>query len=1153
MTKALRKHIARSIRGSLGRYIAIMLIIALGVAFFAGLRATRPAMIAVAEQYFSDTSLYDFRLLSTLGFDEADAQAALDCDHVTAAEGSMTQDFLWVNEESEYVLRAHMLTEEVNTPLLVAGRMPAAENECLADGLWFGEDFIGQTILVSQTNDADTLDAFTCREYTVVGLADSPLYLDIARGTSTIGSGTVTAFILLPEEGFSLEVYTELYVKTDGSLDLYSEEYDALIDAVATPLEERMVLSLETRFDDYLSEGWDEITKAEQELAEEKLKAEAELEDARIKLEEAHEELLKGESELTEGWAQLQDAKDQLDSGASQIKSDYTSWEDALQYGWAQYNDSLRQLEDGLADGEAKLEESRQQLEELEQTWQSGQAELDAGWAEFNGYMDQWQAGYDEYAAGKAEYDAGIASYQQGMAGYEAARAELEASRDTISSLQYYTKLGELELKRLTLEGTKLILDANLPQLEEAKAELDAAYNELMTNRAPLDEAQAQLDELRAGLDDGWAQYNEGVAELERQRTEQGAALADAKVALEAFEAGIAAYYDGLDDWNEGRSALDEGWEEYHKGLQEYRDGLTDFQTTITDAEEDIAEAREELSELDGPELYTLKRSEAHAGYITFEGDSQIVENIASLFPVFFFLIAALVCSTTMTRMVDEDRTQIGSMRALGYSRGKILSKYIIYSASAATFGTLIGYFGGCYLFPLVIWTAYQILYNIPGYTCVFDPAMFVISLSAALLCSTGTAYLACRREMRSTPAELIRPKTPDAGKRILLERITPLWKRLNFLHKVTLRNIFRFKKRMFMMLIGIAGCTALVLVGFGVKDSVANIANFQFDDIQRYDISVNFEEVIPEQQLSRLLERYKDDTEATALVQMLAGDITGTEATKSISFVISDDPGFTDIFHLHLEQTEVPFPQDGEILITEKLSDLAGIQVGDTVTLSLSETERANVKVVGMVENYVSNYAYMNSATYEALFGKGFEPTTLLLRVNEDADEYAIAADLSQEHDVMNVSVVSDTRNMIANMMKSLDYVVALVLVCAGALAFIVLFNLGNINITERVREIATIKVLGFHAGETGAYVFRENMILSLMGIAIGLPLGKLLHRFIVNRLSIDLVSFKIVIAPVSYLLSAVMVFGFTVITDLVLRRKIAKINMAESLKSIE
>ena len=503
--------------------------------------------------------------------------------------------------------------------------------------------------------------------------------------------------------------------------------------------------------------------------------------------------------------------------------------------------------------------------------------------------------------------------------------------------------------------------------------------------------------------------------------------------------------------------------------------------------------------------------------------------------------------------MIDDERTQIGTLRALGYSRGSILAKYLLYSGSAAALGCVIGYFAGGYVFPFVIWTAYGMLYRIPGFVLLYDPVLFVIALAASLLCSAGTTYLALRIEMQNMPANLIRPKTPAVGKRIFLERITPLWKRLKFLHKVSLRNIFRFKKRMIMMILGIAGCTALVLTGFGIHDSVANIANFQFDDIQKYDVSAQFSDTLTEDKINEVESDHKSELDAATAVQMTSGDVTGGSITKSAYIVASDDPAITDIFDLHIDGETVPYPGKGEVLLTEKLAELTDIKTGDTVTVSVSDTEKAELKVAGLVENYVQNYLYMTGETYAMIADKGYEPKTLLLRVNDSADEYALSAALSKTDGVSSVSVVTDTRNMIDQMMQSLNYVVALVLISAGALAFIVLFNLGNINLTERVREIATIKVLGFHSRETGAYVFRENIILSMMGIVVGLPLGVLLHTFVLMQIRVDMVSFKAVIAPVSFLLTVVMVVLFTVITDLVMRKKITKIDMAESLKSIE
>lgn len=1156
MTKSLKKNIARSIRGSLGRYIAILLIITLGVAFLAGLRLTRLAMMAVATEYFSDAEFYDLRLLSTIGFDAEDVEAARKMDGITTAQGSVNADFIWQRDGEELVYRAHMITEGVNEPYLTAGRMPASADECLADAGRFSESMIGQTIQISDCNDADTRSSFAYEEYTVVGLAQSPLYLNIERGTTSLGNGSLTGFVMIPEDGFDFEYYTELYIKASADFELYSDEYDAMIDTLSDDAEDLVLQSLNQRLEGYILEAEEELAKAEAQLLEEEAKARQELADAKLLLDDAHRELIRGESELRDAERQLAQAKQQLDSGAEQMQSGFTSWESALAAGWQAYYDGMKAFEAGIAEGEQQLADSKKQLEELEVTWSEGQAELDAGWTEFNSYMDEWQAGYDEYAAALAEYEAGLAEYNAGMAAYEASKATLETDykNGTINGITYLYQLSQLENDRIKLQASKLVLDITKPTLDQAKAELDTSYATLMENRAPLDEAQAQLDELRAGLDDGWAQYNAGLTELETQKTEATAQMEDAKANLEQFESGIAAYYSGADELAKGRSSIADGWVDYNSGLEEYNDGLAELEETLADAWDEIEEGKEDIEEMrsEGPTLYVLDRS-INSGYVSFENDSMIVQNLAGIFPIFFFLIAALVCSTTMTRMVDDDRTQIGTLRALGYSRGSILAKYIIYAASASTIGCLLGYFGGGYLFPLVIWTAYGMLYNIPGYLCIYDGVLFTIALAASLLCSAGTTYLACRREMASTPADLIRPKTPSAGKRILLERITPLWKRLKFLHKVTLRNIFRFKKRMFMMILGIGGCTALVLTGFGVKDSVANIANFQFDDIQKYDISITCEHTVSDAWVDKLMDEYGGNVEQHAVALMSSGDLTGSEATKTVYFMVSDDPNMTNIFDLHLNGQTVPFPDTGSIVISEKLADLAGVKVGDTVTLSVSDTDSGSVKVVGLVENYVMNYVYMTGETYNQIFTDPFEPTTLLVRLNEDVDEYSISASISKERDVASVSVISDTRSMIDNMMVSLNYVVALILICAGALAFIVLFNLGNINITERVREIATIKVLGFHSGETGAYVFRENVILSIMGIIIGLPLGVLLHAFVMAQIRVDMVTFKVVIHPISFVFTVIMVMLFTLITDLVLRRKIARIDMAESLKSIE
>lgn len=1152
MTKTLRKNLRRAITGSLGRYIAILLIILLGVAFLTGLRLTRPVMIATETAYLDRTAFYDLRLLSTIGFDEDDVAAVAKAEGVSAAEGSVSADFIWTRNGEAFVYRAHALTESINTPELAAGTMPTRGDECLLDAGRFSADMIGQTVTLSDENDADTLECFTYREYTVTGLAYSPLYLSVDRGTTSLGSGSLSGFVLLPPEGFDTEYFTELYVKGEGSFAPYSDDYDDFIETLSDAVEQDATLSVEARFDRLVSDGEQEIADAEQELSDKEAEAKAELDDAKQQLDDAATELADGEAELSDAKAELDDAKRRLDAGAEQLQSGFTSWQSALDAGWAAYQDGQRALNSAIAEGKQTLADSLKQLEENEKLYEAGKAEFDAGKQQYEEYLALWEQGKAQYDAGLAEYGQGRASYEDGLAQYEAARAQFDAVKDTLPPETAAAQEAQLEATRVTLEQTAAALDAAQAQLAETDATLTEQKAQLDATKAQLDESEIKLSQTRTLLDVGWNDYHDGTALLERQQAQQQAKLDSAYASLIDFQSGIDAYNDGLAKYNEGVEDLQDGRTEYEDGLKEYEDGLAEFDEEIADAKEKLADAKQELADLDAPELYVLTR-ETNTGYVTFENDSLIVKNLASLFPIFFFLIAALVCSTTMTRMIDDDRSQIGTLRALGYSRGAILAKYLLYAGSAASIGCMIGYFGGGYLFPLVIWNTYGILYKIPGFVSLYDPGLFVIALAASLASSAGVTYLACRSEMERMPAELIRPKAPEPGKRILLERITPLWTRLKFLHKVTLRNIFRFKKRMIMMILGIAGCTALVLTAFGIHDSVANIANFQFDDIQKYDISVTRSDEITPEWLASLEEDCGDRMDTHAAVLMASGELTGHTATKSVYLIASDDPDITDIIDLHLNGSAVAYPGAGEVVLTEKLASLVGAAVGDTVTVSVSDTDKAQLRVSGIAENYVNNYVYMTGETYDRAFKADFEQKTLLLRVAEGADDHALAAMFLNMDSVTSVSVVSDTRRTIDNMMQSLNYVVALVLGCAGALAFIVLFNLGNINISERVREIATIKVLGFHARESGAYVFRESILLSMMGILCGLPLGVLLHAFVMAQIHVDMVSFKYVIEPLSFLLSVLLVVLFTVITDRIMRRKIARIDMAESLKSIE
>lgn len=1124
VTKSFKKNILRTIRGSLGRYIAILLIVMLGVGFVAGLRMTKPVMIGIEKQYLEENKMFDLRLVSTIGFDAEDVKAAGSCNHVVDAEGSITQDVATMMKGHEEVLRAQMLTKGVNTPVLKGGRMPKAANECLLDYDIFGTTVIGQTIEVKAYNSEETRDFFAYDSYTVVGVARSPLYFSADRGTTNLGKGTLSGFMLLPEEGFDSEYFTELYILTDQTMELYSTEYKDFIKTLSDAVEPAVKTSLQTRYDDLINEGKQKISDAEEELSTKKADGQKELDDAKEELEDARIEILDAEQQL---W----DAKDELDSGKEQLDESKVlldSAKEKLEKGAKEMDPKASSLEGAYETAMAQWEKGQNELNEKTK---EAQTELDAAKAKLDAGQAQYESGMKEVTEGYNQYEQGLSDFQQQKAQYEAVKPMLPPEQQQATERQ----LAEAEA---TLSATKQTLDSSLTQLETAKETLDAGREEYEqgvatlqkekeAGQATLDSAKAKLVTFKAGLLEyrkGFAKYEQGVKE---------------------YEAGLSEYEDGLVEFQNGK-------QEYEDGKKQYEDGLAEFDEKIADAEKKIADAKKELEDVKEVSLFVLDR-ETNSGYYMFQSDSDIVGNVAKVFPIFFFLIAALVCSTTMTRMIDDERGQIGILRALGYSRGLVFFKYAIYSGSAAIIGCVAGYFLCGWLFPFVIWTAYQMLYKMDGFLVLYNWPLFGILLLAALLCSVGTTYFACRSEMKSTPARIILPKAPPPGKRILLERVPWIWNRLSFLRKVSMRNIFRFKKRMIMMILGIAGCTALVATAFGIQDSVANICDYQYDEITTYDVSLSYTDPVTKENLVDLGKVQKEDVQSYCALYSGSCDVKANGKTKSALLVASDDLYITDAIDLHLHGEKVTYPTDNSVVVTDKLAQQEKIEVGDTITLSISDTESKTFRVSGIAENYVRSYVYLSGRTYASSFQKEYEPNTVYVKLKEGIDDHAIGAKYADLDGVMAVSLVSDFRANVDKMMESLDYVVWLVLASACGLAFIVLFNLGNINITERVREIATLKVLGFHRFETSQYVFRENMCLCIAGIVVGLPLGKLLHAFVMTQIKVDMVSFVTVITPLSYLLTVLLVLAFAIFSDLVLRRKIDKINMAESLKSVE
>ena len=559
------------------------------------------------------------------------------------------------------------------------------------------------------------------------------------------------------------------------------------------------------------------------------------------------------------------------------------------------------------------------------------------------------------------------------------------------------------------------------------------------------------------------------------------------------------------------------------------------------------------MAELEKPETYVLGRN-TNVGYVCFENDSNIVEGIANVFPVFFFLVAALVCITTMNRMVEEQRTQIGVLKALGYSSAGIMSKYMTYSGLAAVIGCVSGFFLGTWGFPKVIWVVYGIMYNTDKLLYVFDWRLAFFSVLVSLLCSVGATWFSCRLELAETAAQLMRPKAPKAGKRVFLEKLPFLWKRLSFLRKVSVRNIFRYKKRFFMMLLGISGCTALMVTGFGIKDSIADVAERQYREIQVFDLGVSLKTPANEELETRLTELSEEGIADFLCLTESNMDIVTEKGTKSIYVVAGDAGRLSDYVDMHTKGGEkIAYPGAGEGVITQKLADRYGIAMGDEVCLRDGDMHEMTVKITAVMENYVNNYLYLSEDTMESFYGGNLEKKTVYVNLKDDADPHALAATIMELEETASVDVNQDTVERVGSMMESLNIIVVIVIICAAGLAFIVLYNLTNINITERIREIATIKVLGFFKRETESYVFRENLLLTVLGMFPGLVLGKFLHAFVMSQIQIDLIAFDTRVAPVSYLYSAILTVVFAWLVNRGMSGKLENVSMTESLKSVD
>ena len=1167
MVSAWRKNNRRELRKTMGRFLAMVSIVALGVSILIGLQAARPAMVKTCNLYLNNTSFYDLQLVSSIAFDRDAPDVFSSVAQVRSAEGSISSDLLAAMDDSELVFKTHMLLPSINQVHLTAGRLPEAPHEVLADDLYVFPEDLGKEITVIHQEDS----VFAYDSYTIVGLCNSPQYLNMSRGTSTLGDGTVRGFLFLQEQGYDTDYWTEIFIRLEGDHDAFSDDYLDNLALWENPMLEILQEQGKSRTDRILKEarqelnkGWAQYHSGLEEYEAAKAEAEAELEDARLQLEDAEKQLEEGRKELEQGEAalmlmqinpyllpELADAKEQLQDAERQLELGEMQYQTSL----AQYESMKGPLEGiiqstsgALATAESTLEYIQQTYYEAEEAWRLAEAAVRQQSEQLYGPI--------------AQLEQTLSASQATLASMEATLAELQsigASATEIALAEMAVQLARSEVNAVQ-SAYDFAITTYETQLSTLNAQLDAATQTLNTTGAML----TQTRDMVSGLSETLRDAEDQLADAETQLEDAQMQLQDGRAQLEAGEAALeqgaaSAVYTAEQQLEEGRKALAEGEQQYQDGLKEYNEGKAQADKEFAKAEKELNKALRELREAElelqrmkDPSYYVLTPS-SNGGYLSFDNDTSIVAAIANVFPVFFLLIAALVCSSTMSRMVEEQRIQNGTLKAMGYSNGKIMFRYASYAGYAALIGAVIGLILGNYLFPFVIWEAYKMLYHFGELEYLFSWGMAAIAISAALLCCCGSACAAAWNDLLLMPAQLMRPKAPKAGKRIFLERIPFLWNHLSFLAKVSLRNIFRYKKRLFMMLLGTGGCLALLLAGLGLRDSIVNVVGDQFGSITMYDYLVTFEEHQTKAEQDAFAEELDDTAEHCIFISNSALDVPSKVGIKSVSIVACSDPAIDDILGLYWNDTDLGYPTGDGLYISHALAEDAGLQVGDKLPIQLESKAMLEIPITGIFTNYVSHYAFLTEEGYKTWFGIEPEMQSAYVTAAEGEDLYAVNALLQSSEGVLNVTMTQDMKAMVSDAISSMNAIIVLIVVCAAALAFVVGYNLININITERVREIATIKVLGFYKKETYSYVFREAILLTIMGTIVGVPLGIWLNRFIMSVVKVDFVRFQAQISPKSFALGVALTLLVTIVVDKMLGKKIDRINMAESLKSVE
>ncbi len=1110
MNKTLLKDVLRQIKATKNRFISIMIIVALGTGFFAGLKASSPDMISVAQEYYNETNLMDVEIISTMGFDEDDITYIKENLHdIHALRGGYSSDLfasLTPGQSTGFIVKVLSLDVEaiendpeyISLPSVTEGRMIQKKDECLVDvGLSGNSDFqLGDKIYLygekdSEGNDpAD--DALNVKEFTVVGKVTTPVYISHERGQSTIGSGSISSYVYLDEGAFKYDVYTNLYINFEKTRHLVFDDpaYEAFVESMEEDIEDIASVRNPQRYQAIIDEANEQIEDAQKEIDDG-------YDEYNSGLEKFEREINSGQRKINNGWAEI----NAFEKSIPDLKKQYKD-------GTAAYENGLKEYENGLK----TLKENEDFVEYFKNVYSN----LQGVYSEINAFSSSLPA-----------------------EGAENAANDISASAKELQSV------AESFVNRYGI-FCGILLEISAPTVPSA-----GSVNDISSAKLYASEVKSAFAELDSALMGPINEYESGLEKLESGKKQ----LDDSKKQLDDLKGII----DGADKTiSKTHAQLKEAQLDLNRSKTSAQKDLDKAKKELVDAQKELDEEKKKLDDIKVPEWYIYDRSN-NPGYSGYVENTQRIDRVAVVFPIFFVAVAMLVSLTTMSRMVEEQRTQIGTLKALGYSNLSIMSKYIIYAVSASILGSILGLSLGFTILPTVIYNAYRSMYLLPELKPMIYWEYAVLCTVVAVLCTTVAAIYSCNKELKEKPASLMRAKAPKIGKRVFLERLPAVWNRLNFMQKVTVRNMLRYKKRIAMTIIGIAGCTALLVAGFGLKYSISSITDLQFGEIFHYDINVVLSDDMNSEGYDDM-EEFVNNTpniHSSLLVsqETVMSSSEKASAKEAYLFVAKDPDKIHEYISLRDRKTEEKIDiSEGGAVINEKLSKLLGIKVGDEVSFIVRSGKEVSLKVLAITENYALNYIYTTENTIEEVSGEEVEYNMILGLLEDKSLIEATSTDLMQNDDVLTVVNVSTTaQGTFDEVADRLSLIIIVIIACSGLLEIVVLYNLASINVAERLREIATIKVLGFYENETSDYITRESFVSTAIGIILGLLMGIPFKTFIVSAAEVDTVMFAPGVNFTSFLYAAILTVIFAWMVNIMMYFMLKKIPMAESLKSVE